>query len=288
VTPSEGAGGERFVDLHVHTTASDGERAPRDVVARAAAAGLAAIAITDHDTIAGVAEAEAAGASLGVRVVAGCEFSVDAGWGEMHLLGYFLPADSAELRDFLVGARADRERRSREMVQKLVAAGVRIDHDQVLAAAGGGSVGRPHVARALVDAGAVRTLDEAFDRYLGRGRAAYVDKRLPSFRDVTALVHRLGGVVSAAHLKDRGNRGNLERLRAAGLDAVETRHPSHDPDTRARLTELVLKLQLGRSGGSDWHGEPEGGWSHGDLGSQQVPYEWLEALDARRPPAVAC
>jgi len=158
----------------------------------------------------------------------------------------------------------------------------------VLAVAGGGAVGRPHVARALLEAGAVRSLDEAFDRYLGRGRAAYVDKRLPSFRDVAALVHRLGGVVSAAHLKDRGNRGNLERLRAAGLDAVETRHPSHDSDTRARLTELVLKLQLGRSGGSDWHGEPEGGWSHGSLGSQQVPYEWLDALEARRPGAPAC
>jgi len=278
----------RYVDLHVHTTASDGERAPADVVARAARAGLAAIAITDHDTVAGVAEAEAAGAALGVRVVAGCEFSVDAGWGEMHLLGYFLPVASAELADFLSSARADRERRAREMVEKLVALGVRIDDGMVLAAAAGGAVGRPHVARALLDAGAVRSLDEAFDRYLGRGRAAYVEKRLPTFREVTALVHRLGGVVSAAHLKDRGSRGNLERLRAAGLDAVETRHPSHDPDTRARLTDLVLKLRLGRSGGSDWHGEPEGGWSHGALGSQQVPYEWLEVLEARRPEAAPC
>lgn len=278
----------RYVDLHVHTTASDGERAPADVVARAAQAGLAAIAITDHDTVAGVAAAEAAGASLGVRVVAGCEFSVDAGWGEMHLLGYFLPVASAELAEFLTIARADRERRAREMVEKLVAAGVRIDDGMVLAAAAGGAVGRPHVARALLDAGAVRSLDEAFDRYLGRGRAAYVEKRLPAFRDVTALVHRLGGVVSAAHLKDRGSKGNLERLRAAGLDAVETRHPSHDADTRARLTDLVLKLGLGRSGGSDWHGEPEGGWSHGALGSQQVPWEWLEALEARRPEAAPC
>ena len=279
---------ERWVDLHVHTTASDGERAPADVVARAAAAGLAAIAITDHDTVAGVAEAEAAGATRGVRVVAGCEFSVDAGWGEMHLLGYFLPVTSPELATFLSGARADRERRAREMVEKLVTAGVTIDDQMVLAAAAGGAVGRPHVARALLEMGAVRSLDEAFDRYLGRGRAAYVDKRLPAFRDVTALVHRLGGVVSAAHLKDRGSKGNLERLRAAGLDAVETRHPSHDPDTRARLTDLVLKLGLGRSGGSDWHGEPEGGWSHGALGSQQIPYDWLEALEARRPQAAAC
>jgi predicted metal-dependent phosphoesterase TrpH len=195
---------------------------------------------------------------------------------------------SAELAAFLTSARADRERRAREMVEKLVAAGVRIDDGMVLAAAAGGAVGRPHVARALLAAGAVRSLDDAFDRYLGRGRAAYVEKRLPAFRDVAALVHRLGGVVSAAHLKDRGSKGNLERLRAAGLDAVETRHPSHDPDTRARLTDLALKLRLGRSGGSDWHGEPEGGWSHGAMGSQQVPYEWLEALEARRPEAAPC
>jgi predicted metal-dependent phosphoesterase TrpH len=170
---------ERWVDLHVHTTASDGERAPADVVARAAAAGLAAIAITDHDTVAGVDEAEAAGASRGVRVVAGCEFSVDAGWGEMHLLGYFLPVTSPELATFLSSARADRERRAREMVEKLVTAGVKIDDQMVLTAAAGGAVGRPHVARALLEMGAVRSLDEAFDRYLGRGRAAYVDKRLP-------------------------------------------------------------------------------------------------------------
>ena len=284
----DGGTAERFVDLHVHTTASDGERTPREVVARAAEAGLAAIAVTDHDTVAGLAEAEAAGREAGVRVVAGCEFSVQAGWGEMHLLGYFLPVDSPELAAFLAGARADRERRAREMVAKLVAAGVGIDEHMVRAAAKGGAVGRPHVARALLEMGACRTLDEAFERWLGRGRAAYVEKQLPQFRDVAALVHRLGGVVSAAHLKDRGNRGNLERLRAGGLDAVETRHPSHDADTRARLTDLALKLELGRSGGSDWHGEPDAGWTHGALGSQQVPYEWLEALEARRPHAAAC
>jgi predicted metal-dependent phosphoesterase TrpH len=129
----------------------------------------------------------------------------------------------------------------------------------------------------------VRTLDEAFDRFLGRGRPAFVEKRLPAFREVAALVHRLGGVVSAAHLKERGTRTALRKLRDEGLDALETRHPSHDPDLRSRLTELALELGLARSGGSDWHGEAEDGWNHGALGSQQVPAEWLDELEARRP-----
>jgi 3',5'-nucleoside bisphosphate phosphatase len=273
----------RYVDLHVHSTASDGSLAPEAVVARAAAAGLAAVALTDHDTVGGIPAAIAAGRELGIRVVVGCEFSVLAPWGEMHLLGYFLPETSSELEEFLLRCRSDRNRRGMEMVRLLQAQGVKIDEEAVLAEAAGGALGRPHVARALRKAGVVRTLDEAFDRYLGRGRSAYVDKALPTLASVAALVHRIGGVVSAAHLKDRGSRGTLVRLRADGLDAVETRHPSHDADVRTRLTDLVLELRMGRSGGSDWHGEAEDGWAHGALGSQQVPVEWLDQLEALRP-----
>jgi predicted metal-dependent phosphoesterase TrpH len=275
------AGG--YVDLHMHSTASDGSLAPEAVVARAAAAGLAAVALTDHDTVSGVPAALAAGREHGVRVVVGCEFSVLAPWGEMHVLGYFLPEASAELEEFLLRCRSDRNRRGMEMVRLLQAQGVKIDEDAVLAESAGGALGRPHVARALRKAGVVRTLDEAFDRFLGRGRSAYVEKALPTFVSVAALVHRIGGVVSAAHLKDRGSRATLVRLRADGLDAVETRHPSHDADVRARLTDLALELRLGRTGGSDWHGEAEDGWAHGALGSQQVPGEWLDQLEASRP-----
>jgi predicted metal-dependent phosphoesterase TrpH len=267
----------------MHSTASDGSLPPEQVIARAAAAGLAAVALTDHDTVSGVPAALAAGDALGIRVVSGCEFSVLAPWGEMHVLAYFLPAGAPELDEFLSRCRLDRNRRGMEMVRLLQQLGVAIDEEAVLAQSAGGALGRPHVARALRKAGVVRTLDEAFDKYLGRGRPAFVDKALPTFSTVASLVHRLGGIVSAAHLKDRGNRTTLVRLRADGLDAVETRHPSHDGETRARLTDLALSLGLGRSGGSDWHGEAEDGWNHGALGSQQVPLEWLDRLEALRP-----
>jgi predicted metal-dependent phosphoesterase TrpH len=275
------------VDLHVHSAASDGEFPPARVVERARMAGLAAIALTDHDTLAGVPEAVAAGERLGIRVVGGCEFSSAAPWGEMHVLGYFLPSHSDELESFLERSRADRVRRAREMVARLQTLGVALDFDHVLQQAKGGAVGRPHVARAIVEQGGAVGVHEAFDRYIGRGRPAFVDKVLPSFREIAELVHSVRGLVSVAHIKERGTRSFLERLQREGLDAIETRHPSHDPELRARLTDIALRLGLLRTGGSDWHGDPAPGETHGALGSQQVPLEWLERLDAHRtaPPA---
>ena len=271
------------VDLHLHSTASDGHLAPEAVVERAAAAGLSAIALTDHDTVAGIPAASEAGGRLGVRVVGGCEFSVAAPWGEMHLLGYFLPEESSELATFLEHCRADRIRRAREMVRLLQGMGIEIAFDDVLVAAQGGALGRPHVARAIVRSGAAMDIHQAFDHYLGRGRPAYVDKILPGLREVAELVHAVGGIVSAAHLKDRATRGVLERFRDDGLDAVEVRHPSHSPEQRARLTGLANALRLGRSGGSDWHGDATTDRDHATIGAQQVPAEWLDLLAARRP-----
>lgn len=284
VRPVEGSA---TIDLHVHSTASDGSLLPEAVVARALAAGLGAIALTDHDTVAGIPAAVATGDRLGLRVVVGCEFSAAAPWGEMHVLGYFLPSESPVLDAFLERCRADRIRRGREMVTRLQGLGVDLEFDDVLLQSRGGAVGRPHVARAIVRQGGAADVGDAFDRYIGRGRPAFVEKRLPEFAEITRIVHSVGGLVSVAHLKERGTRSFLERLKHEGLDAVEIRHPSHDPALRSRLTDIALRLGLLRTGGSDWHGDPEPGESHGALGSQEVPLEWLERLDALRgsPPA---
>jgi 3',5'-nucleoside bisphosphate phosphatase len=271
------------IDLHCHSTASDGLLAPEAVVRAAAEAGLTAISLTDHDTTAGLPEAQQAGAAFGVRVVGGCEFSVAVPWGEMHLLGYFIPHDDADIEAFLVDARSDRDRRAREMVSRLAGLGALVRFDDVLDEAAGGAVGRPHVARALKAAGHVKNVQQAFDRYIGRGRPAFVEKRLPTLRAVADLVHAKGGLVSAAHLKSFGTLAYLSGLQAEGLDAVETRHPSHDGDTIATITEAALVLDLGRTGGSDWHGEVDTIGTHARLGSQLVPDEWLVELEARRP-----
>lgn len=277
-------GDPRPVDLHLHSTASDGAYPPEEVVARAAAAGLGAIALTDHDTLDGLPAALAAGATVGIRVISGCEFSVAASWGEMHVLGYFLPVGWAPLERFLAGCRADRERRGAEMVEKLQHLGLGVDLEDVMTEAQGGAVGRPHVARALLRRQAVASVQDAFDRFIGWGRPGFVAKRLPAFREVAELVHSCGGVVSAAHLKERGTRAVLASLKAEGLDAVETRHPVHDADLRARLTDHARALGLLRSGGSDWHGDSSGMMPGAELGGQQVPAAWLVALEQARPP----
>jgi predicted metal-dependent phosphoesterase TrpH len=276
-----------MIDLHCHSTASDGLLAPAEVVRVAAEVGLTTIALTDHDTTAGLAEATRAGAALGVRVIGGCEFSVQAAWGEMHLLGYFLPADDPAIEAFLRDARADRERRARGMVSRLAALGIAVTTDDVLRESDGGAIGRPHVARALHRLGHVQSIQQAFDRYIGRGRPAFVEKVLPTLREVADLVHARGGIVSAAHLKYHGTKATLAVLRDEGLDAVETRHPSHDGERVAEITEAAMALDLARTGGSDWHGEMDPLGTHAMLGAMQVPEAWLEVLEARRPAGTA-
>ncbi len=273
----------RFIDLHMHSTASDGSLVPSEVVACAKSAGLSAIALTDHDSVAGVAEAVAAGEAVGVRVVAGCEFSVSAPWGEMHLLGYFLPVGDETVEAFLDRCRADRRRRAEVMCGRLQGLGVAVTLDAVLDEAAGGAIGRPHVARAVVRVGAAQDVNEAFDVFLGRNKPGYADKVLPTFSEVADLVHAAGGVVSAAHLRDRATRPYLARLKQEGLDAVEVRHPRHAAETRSRIAGIATALDLARTGGSDWHGDVGPGEGHGSLGSQTVPEDWLARLESRRP-----
>jgi len=254
------------------------------VARRARAVDLAAIALTDHDTTDGVAEAAQEGARLGVRIIPGCEFSVRAPWGELHVLALFLPYAHEGLQTFLRDTRAARRRRGEQIVAKLQDLGVAIELEDVqaqLLGGDGGALGRPHVARALVDCGACDNIGDAFRRYLGRGRAAYVEKPLPKLGEVTALVHDVGGLTVAAHLGDYGTEAQLRIFQDQGLDCVEVRHPSHAPAVEQRLTRIAGRLGLGITGGSDWHGESEYGESHAPLGGMRVPDTWLEPLEHR-------
>jgi len=270
------------VDLHCHSTASDGEYSPADVARRAQAAGLAAIALTDHDTTGGVPEATRAGEGLGLRIVSGCEFSVKAPWGELHLLGYFLPPGHAQLEEFLAGTRAARHRRAEQIVGHLRRLGIMIELADIVRVADGGAVGRPHVARVLVQRGVSVDMNDAFGRYLGRGRPAYVEKPLPTLQQVTELVHAVGGVAVAAHLGDHGTEAQIRQFQEQGLDGLEVRHPSHSPGIERRLTGIAQRLGLAISGGSDWHGDMEVGDSHAPLGGLDIPFDWLEKLEERR------
>jgi predicted metal-dependent phosphoesterase TrpH len=275
VTAPGGSSG--FVDLHMHSTASDGSRAPADVIRAAARAKLAAIALTDHDTVAGLAEAERAGEELGVRVIAGVELSAVEGDVETHLLGLHL-RDTAVLERALIGLREMRERRARRIVERLDGLGVHITMDAVLAQAADGAVGRPHVARALIAEGWAVDSRDAFDRYLAAGRPAYVPKEQLGMREAIAMIHDAGGLSVLAHPAASATRERLTALRAEGLDGVEVRHPSHSSTEIARLGALARELDLVPSGGSDWHGAAEGPRT---IGMMQGPAAWLDVHEER-------
>lgn len=265
----------RFVDLHTHSTASDGARAPRDVVRAASALGLSAIALTDHDTVDGLADAADEGRSSGVRVVPGVELSAVEADAETHLLGLHLE-DVGRLEARLRDLKTMRLTRAQRIVSRLNELGVKVTIDDVLTQSGGGAVGRPHIARALVNDGWATDIRDAFDRYLGNGRAAFVPKDRLSMADAITMIHDAGGLAVLAHPGTSGTRARIESLASAGLDGVEVRHPSHTTEDATRLLSLVEHFHLVPSGGSDWHGLSEGGRT---LGGMRVPLTWLERQD---------
>jgi 3',5'-nucleoside bisphosphate phosphatase len=275
--PAGAAGVATYVDLHMHSTASDGSRAPADVVRAAKKARLAAIALTDHDSVAGVAEARVAGEELGVRVITGVELSAVEGETETHLLGLHL-RDASLLERGLGELREMRTRRAEQIVQRLNGLGVQVEMSAVLAQAGTGALGRPHVARALIAEGWAVDSRDAFDRYLGAGRPAYVAKEQLEMRDAIAMIHAAGGLAVLAHPGAAATRERLESLRTQGLDGVEVKHPGHSSSETARIRALIDQLGLLPSGGSDWHGAAEGPRT---IGMMQVPAEWLARQDER-------
>lgn len=265
------------VDLHAHSTASDGSQSPAAAVTAAHAAGLAAFALTDHDTLGGISEAQRTAADLGLRLVAGVEMSVHQGPTEVHLLGLHIrDVDAMQAR--LEIYRDLRRARALEIVSRLNAIGVAVTTDAVLAAAAGGAVGRPHVAKALIAGGFVRDSREAFDRYLGAGKPAFVEKERLDIAEGIAIIHEFGGIAVIAHPGPEGRRERIEPLVALGLDGLEVKHPSHSSEDGKRIMALADFFGLVVSGGSDWHGAMQGGRA---LGAMQVPKAWLDAQDAR-------
>ncbi len=267
----------QFVDLQVHTTASDGALVPAKVVEAASAAQLFAIAITDHDTVDGLSGAIEAGNRLGVRIVPGVELSSHFEGEELHLLGLHL-SNRDTMRSALAELRLGRIERAERIVASLNAQGIPVTMDAVLHEAADGAVGRPHVARALVNGGWVRDFREAFDRWLGWNRPAYMAKAPFEVADAITLVHRAGGLAVWAHPGEAATAARVEKLAKVGLDSVEVLHPSHAPYLSQRLIDIVEKAGLLPSGGSDWHGTHEGPRR---LGGQLVPKIWLDWQDAR-------
>jgi predicted metal-dependent phosphoesterase TrpH len=269
------AGRPAFVDLHTHSTASDGTISPEGAIEAAGRCGLAALALTDHDTIDGVPAARAAGERLGIRVIAGVELSAFEGENEIHLLALHLTRlEALEVR--LGELRANRHTRARKIVDKLNALGIPLTLDEVLQQSDGGAVGRPHVARALIARGVVHEFRDAFTRYLGNAGSAFVARERLSVEGAIAMAHAAGALAIWAHPGDGGRRERLEPLVAAGLDGLEIKHPSHSSEDVKRLQALADFFDLVPSGGSDWHGAPDGSRR---LGIMNVPLEWLERQD---------
>jgi predicted metal-dependent phosphoesterase TrpH len=250
------------IDLHSHTTASDGWCTPQELIRRARDAGVRTLGVTDHDTMAGVPAARAAGARLGIAVVAGIEITAVDRQHDVHMLGYFVDPSHPALAMFLERQRADRVRRVREMAHRLAVLGYPVDVELALRTAareGGRAVGRPLLARALVESGHAADTRDAFGRLLGRGCAAYVPRCGATPAEVVALIREAGGVASIAHPGKTQRDDLVPALADAGLDALEVHHPDHTAADRARYLAAARQFGLAVTGGSDYHGNPDHG-----------------------------
>ena len=266
------------VDLHSHTTLSDGNLTPPELVQAAARAGVSVLAVTDHDTTVAVPEAIEAGAKAGVRVIPGIEISSHVGDKNLHLLAYFALSRLALLAEWQEERKRAREERLDRMLERLRELGAPISREDVTGPDPDPrrAIGRPHVAAALVARGHVRDIREAFRRYLGQGCPAYVDFPRPDAREACALVRRLGGVAVVAHPGLDGLEPDLVDLKESGVQGVEVFHPDHKPAVTSRLLARARELDLIATGGSDFHGRNGEG---GVLGQSRMPREQWERLE---------
>ncbi len=267
-----------MVDLHTHSTASDGELEPADLVELALQRGLSAIALTDHDTVAGIDAAMAAAKNTRLEVIPGVELSADVPQAEVHVLGYWIDWRDPYLAEMLVKFQDGRFGRAEKMVQKLAALGAPISFDRVRAIAGDASIGRPHVAQALLEAGYIANVTEAFDRFIGRNGPAYVERFRLTPEDAVGLILKAGGVPVLAHPRDVTS--YVEPMVRAGMLGLEVYYGAYDDQTIQSLQHLAREYGLVATGGSDFHGLNK--MAHmSSLGFVHVPPEVLGRLRAK-------
>ncbi|MDA9101288.1 PHP domain-containing protein [Omnitrophica bacterium] len=267
-------------DLHLHSSHSDGKDSPAELMRYCRQKGLTTVSLTDHDTVSGYAEALREAKTVGIECICGVELSLDFEPGTLHLLGYFLDPENTKLQEALLQVQEARRERNPQIIEKLNRLGMDISLDEVRQEAFSASpevqaderqIGRPHFARVLVRKGAVKRTEEAFDRYLGKGRPAYVPKKRLSSAQAIDVIRRAGGVSSLAHPNYMAlGRESLElkiaELKEGGLDAIEVYHSSHDRKDRKFFKKMASKFDLAETGGSDFHGNPGQGVDAGDLG----------------------
>lgn len=266
-------------DLHVHTTASDGLNTPQEIIAAAAAIGLEGIAITDHDTLDGLAAAEDYISANRVRIdfIPGVELNTDYGEDEVHILGYFIDYLHGDLAARLLEIRQARLSRAEKMVARLQDQGIDIPFAQVKKLAAGGLVGRPHVARALIQGGWVKSEEEAFDRYIGRGQPAYVPRYKFKPEEAIDLVKKAGGIAVLAHPGLIKDKAIILEVIAMGIEGLEVFYPEHSPEQVAELSLLADTCRLLKTGGSDYHG-PGSSASRNRLGLSAISSEMMRLI----------
>ncbi len=247
------------LDLHLHSTHSDGSSTPTEVIRLAHRAGVTALAITDHDITTGIAEATAAGSELGIEVIPGVEISSILNDSELHILGYFVDPQDAELNKRLATLRESRHHRNPQIIERLQALGIELTYEEVRAIAGTDAVGRPHIARCLIEKGVVSTAKEAFDRFLAEGRPAYVPRLLPPPAEAISWINQAKGLAVLAHptwvKTTRETLENLVRqLKTDGLNGVEVHYSTHTAGQTRAYLNLANQLGLLITGGSDFHG----------------------------------
>ena len=269
------------IDLHSHSTASDGQYPAEQVAERAAAAGVAVWALTDHDSIAQLRAGAAAAQACGVRFVPGIELSAHLDRREVHLLGHFVDPGSEPLQRFEDLLAEKRRVRMGEMIQKLAGLGVALSPEEIERFSGGKTLGRPHVARAMVERGLVSSVKEAFDRFLGEGRPAYVGRHRLPVEDAIRLLREAGGTATIAHPGvNKIERYDLERMAAWGLAGIEAYHPDHVPSQREKYLRACVEFDLVPTAGSDYHGEAVAPGRK--LAMVSMSPEELARLEARR------